>query len=470
MQVDEYPEQMSAWKQRAKWLSDGFHPTSKQAKAQFEELLELCNGDSMKPNLVHWCKGCCHSDDDALQKVTKLLVPLFCRGYQVPLLYRFKHYSTASSYIRTACCFFNLLPQVLSQMKSNMDNKTDPASKLSSVVDELLKDSGGHFVKEDGTGTDFQTMLDDLLENDLSYSLQNSIRKRKVMEEMSKQEFVQSAILIDVIVDALEYGSNLMFKRTSILTRMSGLGGQHPLYQELADESTKYFMQIISGRLGRSLMESTANLLGSGLTEMSLMGFDATTNQMDLFFKLIVACMSDLWRRMVFEYMAFPYRWFDLLNPQRTFDDFIRLWDDGICARQQACSCVDHPFTEGFMDNLATISEKPSPETFREAKTVLHHIAMCSPLTADSVEVKHGQMQWCISKRGSQFVKKGKSAVESALLQGIIKNHAILREDISSQTMPASRIKSTIERQIGVKSKNQHSANAPTEPQDSEQA
>ena len=458
---------MEQWSHRATWLLDGFNPDAKTLKQNFKDLLALCNGDSAKYPIIHWCKGpgCCDSDDACLQKVIDLCIPLWCRGYSVPLLYRFKHYATASSYIRTACTFFGLLPRVMSQIQKNMDNKTDASSKLSSAVDSMLQEhQHGHFLGM-GMGDqarDLQSILDDLLENDLSYSLQNSIRKRKVMEEICKESFVQSAIMIDSLISSLEYGSNLMFRRTSILTKMSALGGQHENYPQYAKESLKYFIQIISGSLGKSLMESCVGQLLFGLGKISVMGFHPSRARLDLFFKLVLACASDLWRRMVFEYEGFPYKWFSLLEPGATLTDFTKLWDDVTTAMHPNCCCTDTEFTEGIMRFLKAGSDNPSQDSsvFDEAREVLQHIGECSPLTADSVEVKHGQMQWSVSKRGAQFVKKGVAGIETAFLQGVIRHHEVTRQDVSQLTMPAPRVSAAVERQCGTTTNNQHTAGA----------
>ena len=456
--MEEYPSDMAQWKQRAKWLADGFHPTSKQARAQFKDLCQFLNGNSMEEELVHWCKGCCSTDEEALQKAIQWLIPVFARGFQCPLLYRFKHYSSASSYIRTACCFFKLLPRVLKQMQDNMASKVDSSSKFSSFLESILEDTGeGHI---EAPVTDLQAALDDLLENDLAYSLQNSIRRRNVMEQVSKPDFTQSAVMIDIIVDSLEYGSNVLFKRTAILTKMSGLGSHHPKYKEFSEESKKYFLQITSGMFGETLMGRAMNLLGTGLEEISAMGFAPTSDRMELFFRLIIACVSDLWRRLVLEYSGFPFKWFGLLKPDAALGSFSLLWEEATAAKGQGCSCIDWEFSSSLMQALLTASEQPAGDAtlLSEVTRMLDHIASCAAVTSDSVEVKHGRMQWTVSKRGSQFAKQGRAATESALLHNIVNNHRLAQQEISEETLPPSRSRAALERSLGISSRNQHSA------------
>lgn len=282
---------------------------------QLQELAEFCNGDSAQTTITHYCvRGVCTcgSDNDALERVTNLAIPLVCRGYQTPLLYRFTHYELASSWIKVFCCFYELMPQALCQLRQNMENGTDAGGELSSFVEAILQQNvdEGHFNQG---SPDEQSRLDDLLDNDLSFGLQNSIRKNKVIAEMTRPEFCQSSMTVDSLVNALEYGSNLLFKRTSLLTRLASLGRQHSSYPQLADESLKYFCQIVSGSFGRTLMRSTANLLKVGIKEMTGAGFNPSVDQMDLYFRLVVATTSDVWRRLVWEFESFPFKWFNLL-------------------------------------------------------------------------------------------------------------------------------------------------------------
>lgn len=88
---------------------------------------------------------------------------------------------------------------------------------------------------------------------------------------------------------------------------------------------------------------------------------------------------------------------------------------------------------------------------------ILNHLGKFVPTSADSVEVKHGQMQWSVAKRGSQFVKKGKPAVETAMLHNIIKSHCISQEEVSKHTLPPPRVRAGITKRVGRLGRNQHS-------------
>ena len=461
--MSELPDEMETWKLRTEWLRKGYDSNSKRAVRTFDELMSFCNGDSTSTTMTHWClPGCCDSDESALQKVMKLLVPLICRGYPCPLLYRFKHYKVASSYMKSFCCLNSVLPRSLTQMKENSDKRQDAANRLGDMVDSLLQETGWVFFEDQGQEEcqSFQAKLGELLDNDLSYSLQNGVRKRLVTDEISKPEFSQSAILIDTIVDAMEVGTNLFLQRTTWLTKLSAFGSGHPEYPELVKRSTFSFVQIVSGALGRKLICKTMDLLDSGLQEASHMGLDTNPHSLLLFFKLIIAAVTDLWRRMDFDLSVYPFRVFTWLEHGQKLEDFVGLWDTMIMDRRRCSNCMDATFTSVLADTYPmTLKDEPRNVQRAIQKDILDllgHIAAFTPVNSDCVEIKNGQLQWAVAKRGGQFVKAGKSAAEVSLLQSAVRPHGVLHGDVYDRTMPSRLTSSAIRRQVGVASKNQH--------------
>lgn len=452
-----FPDEMAQWRRRSEWIKSSFVSPSKRSKQQLEELLTLCNGDSRQGTITHWCTpGCCESDESCFQKVAECAVPLWTKGYPVPLLYRFKHYHVASSYIRTACVFFQLLPKVLEQMRANMLNKTDAASQLTTVVDALLQESAaancGHFGDSADAQNDFQSRLDALLDNDLSYSLQNSLRKRLVIEEICKPQFAQSAVMIDLIVNSLEHGTNVFLQRTTWLTQISALGSHHEKYQELVDKSMQSFCRVMCGSLGKELICDTLGLLGGGLREAILMdAFDPSEERLTFFFKLVVVTATDLWRRMVYDISGYPFKLFGWLSPDQTQDEFMKSWNELMQTRP---CCIDCEFTRVLLSEFSGCCGGSHKDA---VLALLRHVASYSPTNSDTVEVKHGNMQWAVSKRSAQFVKKARSAMETSLLQSVVRQHSVVYNEVFGQTMPSRRTLAAVRRQVGVSSSNQHS-------------
>ena len=459
MLVHEYPSDMDQWTERHKWVIAGLCDTSKRSREQLKEFLELCNSDSTKDHIIHFCRGCCASEEEAMDKVLRVAVPFFSRGFPVPLLHRFKHYATASSYIKTSACCFSLLPQVLAQMQVNSENQSDASSRLSGMVDSLLQDDGS----KPGDETEgFQRRLDELLDGDLSYSLQNSIRRRLVMREVSKPDFCQNAMLIDSIVGCMEYGTNLFLQRTSKLTQMVSLGSQHPQHDRLCQSSRESFLHIVSGGLGVQLINSTISLLGTGLANHVRMGFEPTAERLQLFFRLVIACASDIWRRMVLEFTcSYPFRIFEWLSDGFSTDDFAKSWDNMLQSLSLCQGCVDDTFSRVIAaehpEPLSSASLEEKQALFDEMRRLLWQIATYAPTNSDTVEVKHGNMQWVVAKRGSMYVKKQKAAKESSVLQSVIRPYGLVYEDAYKSTMPSRSTRAGVRRRVGHSGKNQHS-------------
>ena len=457
MQQD--PPDMPTWAERAQWIIDGLRDHPLHSEQLLKEFLNICNSNTKEENIIHWCKGCCSTNEEAMDKTLRCAVPLFSRGFQVPLLYRFKHYAHAASFVKTMCCCFSLLPRVLAQMEENSVNQSDASSRLSGMVDALLQDVAANPLTEGAE--EFQSRLDELLDNDLSFSVQNSVRKRLVSQEVSKPGFAQAAIIIDIIVGAMEHGMHVYLQRTGWLTQICALGSQHAEYSNLVEKSKASFLHIISGGLGKLLIGRTMSLLGDGLAKAIAMGVDATAERLLLLFKLVVACASDLFRRMVLEFSHYPFRLFEWLSPGYTVDQFSQFWDRLVEHKSKCPGCVDLSFTSVILDeNPGPLSGQPKDyqeHFFSEMKGLLTHIASYTPVNSDTVEVKHGNMQWAVSNRGSMYVKKQRAARETSLLQSVIRSHGMAHRDTYNSTMPSRQVRAAMHKRFGRSGCNQFS-------------
>ena len=451
---------MSGWRERAKWIQRSFDCPSKAAKAQLQEFLVFANGDSRLDTVTHFCRpGCCPSTEESFQRLLTLAIPLFARGFSVPLLYRFKHYAQAAGYVKCASCAFNLLPRTMQQVQRNAANNADVSSSshLYGMVQSLLTEDG-----PDGVSAEHvQSMLDELLDSDLTYSVQNSVRRRLVCEQLGKEGFLQGAILIESIISVLEPGVNALFGRTGKLTRLTALGSSHPEYQDLKEQCQESFLRMILGDFGYDLISRTMTLLEGGLSENLAMGWQLSDNRMRLLFQLVCAVSSDLWRRLVSESLRCPAKVFSLLRC-KTLGEFVQLWDNIQQARSLCQTCVDMEFTEPLLAAFGPqplAQRNPMSQTLVQVEVceLLSHMASFTPLNSDSVEVKHGAVQWAVSNKSVRRVKKPNVAREVSILQSAIRNYTSLHAEVSKMTLPPARVAAAIRRQVGVTSSNQHS-------------
>ena len=79
-------------------------------------------------------------------------------------------------------------------------------------------------------------------------------------EQLSKETFLQGAIVIESIINAIEPGVNRLFKRTGCLTRLTALGSSHPDYQSLKETCEESFLQIVSGDFAHDLINRVLGL------------------------------------------------------------------------------------------------------------------------------------------------------------------------------------------------------------------
>ena len=265
---------MSEWQRRAAWLLKDFQAPAKVQEKLLGQILQFLNGDTRSDTITHWCLTetesggpCCKSDSEAWNKMVSLLCPFLSRGYAVPLLYRMKHYGPAAAYIRVGCCLHQLLPRILAVDDAGIKEAGNPSSNLCQVVDALLADN--RRLKSDQllNDADFHLLVSNLLDEDKNYAAQNGARRQLVQRELSKHDFHQSSIIIDMLVQRMEPGINFFLKRTGILYDLQYLSHSNPNHEALKDDSKSRFLKVILGDLGRELLGRYMSFLLHGLTE-----------------------------------------------------------------------------------------------------------------------------------------------------------------------------------------------------------
>ena len=453
---------MALWRQRSEWLMRGFITTSKNTASSLSEMIAFANGDTTSSTVVHWClmgsadkPACCNTDQEALCKFLSHAVPFFSRGYETPLLYRMKGYGPASSFVSFGCCFFRMLPRILQRMAQ----RSDPGSECATLADALMTETSFRQSGNDGADTagDFEHILADALDMNKNYSAQNSVRRRLVVEEISKPSFPRSVMAVDALIQPIEHGVNYMLGHTKILHDLGFLGRSHPQCGKLQEEARHKFLHTVSGNFGNTLVKEYVDFLQRGLTEAISMGLEAHPALLNQIFQLVIVCMTDLHRRLVYEFRFPPWSLFGLLDLDTA--GFVQAWTT-LQAKKTNCSkCLDSDFSAILLSQFLDLKSKPFQEqdaARREVQGILQDIATWTPLSSDSVEIKNGQTQWSASKRGSQNVKNPRVAAETTLLQSAVKQHAWIQEAVSKDTLPSKAVVSGIQKMVGVGSSNQH--------------
>ena len=457
--MHELPEDFPKWKKRAEWISRNYQAPGKEAAEAVKKILQFFNGDTSCSTMVHWCTGCCESDEQARSKALRLLAPLLGKGYPIPFLSRFKHFGPAISYIKFTCTLHRILPKILNGMKEG----SKPSSELASMVDSLLSDSSiaptkaGHITEEE-----MQTLIGGILDADLSYSLQNSVRKNMIFKAVSHQDFDHHAIIMACLLEPIDIAINELFSRTKILHQIGNIGWVDPQYDELVQKSRAKFFRVVRGDLGRDLMVRYQSILVKELAESIDMGMDIESRPdlLQLAFTLVLVGISDCWRRLVHEFSRPPFSVFSLANSSTAA--FIEQWRILHEVRANCSSCVDDTFTEVLLSQLSMselLSASPAQQesAISIIKQVLLDLAGTIPLSSDLVEIKNGVVQWAVSRRGKQQIKNPTTARETSILQACIKQFDFVKPMADADTMPSRKTSSSILKMSGIQSTNQYS-------------
>lgn len=457
--VAEYPDEKPIWEKRAQWLLRDFISTNKQATTLLQDAFRFANGDSRSDVVVHWCltprpgePPCCDSDEEALCKLLSHVIPIFGKGFPTPLLYRMKHYGPASSFVKIGCCFFNILPRALQAM-----DDIDGSSEMFTAVETLLgvgSDSGNIQDK------DFAHLLADALDMDRNYAAQNGARRKMVAAELAKPSFNQASLLIDAMINPMEFGINFLMGHSKLLHDLCFLGRGHPKQKELQDSCKDKFTQVVSGRLGDRLIGKYIQLLQNGLAETVEMGLDPSPLQLNQSFAMVLVCISDIHRRFKMEFMVPPFTLFSLMDDM-PLETFIDCWSQMDAKFKRCKCCVDIELSECLLNTFPDLTAQPSDvqrDAMLEIQNLLSDIATFTPTTSDLVEIRNGQTQWSVSKRGSQNVKGQTSAVETSLLQSAVKQNTWVRDVVGFATMPSKATSSGIAKMVGTKSSNQYTS------------
>ena len=438
------------WRRRTNWLQKAYIPTTKEAKTSLADFIHFANGDSCSETIVHWClqdtplgKPCCSSDEDSFAKLLSHVIPLFTKGFATPLLYRMKHFGPASSFVKVGCCLFRLLPRAVEEMQS-----TDAAPDVASVAETFLSEGGYQSLE-----ADLQQLLADAMDMDRNYAAQNKVRRGQVAEEMKKPSFVQGIMVIDSLIQPIEYGVNTLLGHTKVIHDLQFLGRGHPKWADLKQKASDTFLHVVKGNFADILIGKYIDFLKNGLEENIAMGLDCHQELLNKVFQLIIMCVTDVHRRFKHDFSYAPLTLFELLQLD-TFE-FVQGFHSLQAQHHQCDACLDTGFSAklvtAFPDIMSNTAEEQA-QIKEEIQALLEDVTQWCPLTSDAVELKNGQTQWVASKRGSQNVKNPRVASETTLLQAVVKQHVWSQAAVGLQTMPSKRTSSGILKMSGVKS------------------
>ena len=449
IQTAKLPEDMGKWRAGAIQLKNSFWCQSVRKRKSLAEALDFCNGDLTGQTILHYCKfdeqgrPCCPDSKHALNKCLELLVPWFASGFPVPLLYRFKHYDHAAGFVHVGFSFHQLLSRALALVDTASAQSTSviPAD----VIDKLLGNVQAH--QEDALVDPAELILD----VDESFQSANLKRIQLVKAEVASPAFAESTAIVNLVIQPMDGFLNRCFKRSERIAKLTHLSTLDPAHLEIATDSKRLFLEVVSGKAGWGLVDSYVKFFNEGLhTAIETGSLLPSRPVFQTVTTMVIICITDTWRRFVDDYAVFPFLLFELVGTD--LPQFCKLWDQFQDIYAACRMCVDchfsHALLSAYPANLGSKSLAEQKVVFDQVSTLLADIATFAPISSDAVEVKNGRVQWVVSKRGNQAVKAPHSARESSFLHSAIQSHELVKHFVDEKSLPSKRSIAGIVRSI----------------------
>ena len=448
------PPEWPGWRERSRRLKERFRMKGKSRQNAFSQAMEFLNGDLNSDCIMHYCiQGgsgpCCQGHEDSLSRCLQLLVKFFARGYPVPLLYRFKHYDEAVSYLTFGMSAHQLLSRTLAQM--DLGKAHD--GKQRDLIEKLLGDLN--------LGTDLdgeRDAIEDFMEAGDSFQAMSSKRKHLVHQEVLKRSFRSSILMVDEVIRPMDIQINSLLGRSERLNKLTLLGQHDGAWEERSQKCPATFLDYMSGATGLQIILESESLLSSGLGSfLQLAGesWDAHAagwqSNLHMLFTMIVHIVCDTWKRLVHDHSTPQRRLFSLV--QASHEEFVRLWDEFQEALIRCPRCMDFEFTrsllKSFPGQLSGQTLEAQESVRATVTSILRDICTHAPLSSDQVEVKNGQVQHTASRRGNIAVKTPAAAKEACFLSSFLKGYELQKHWVDEKTLPSKRRMSRIMQRSG---------------------
>jgi hypothetical protein len=293
--------------------------------------------------------------------------------------------------------------------------------------------------------------LEDSLDNDESYAERNKKRETLVQREVSKPTFYDKVIVVDLLMCPVDHDTNYLLRRSRLLGELAFLLPEHnpTRYEEVSTELRSSFLQVVSGTLGEEAVKDYVKSLNIRFKQICP-ELSSPAPMAMTFFRQTIFAMSDVWRKLCHAFMCPPFDVFALLDVDfETFADRWRL----LRGLYRACpQCVDIDFTTVLLEMFGDLDGKSAAEQleiFHQVVNLLKSIATYCPLTSDSTEIRHGQVQ-ADAQRFVGHRKTKESIVEETALANLARFYESAKQTVNSATMPDHLKLSHMIRKVGV--------------------
>ena len=369
----------------------------------------------------------------------------------MPLLYRFKHFDEAITFITSGLGIHNLLARTLRGMDVSIKTM---GQKQQQMVDHLLGDIE---LGDDEANDNPWSNIASVFEEELSYQEQNAKRRQLVHQEITRPQFKVFSEIVDVVIRPVDSHMNRLFARTEKLNQLTLLGKHHSSFKELAASSKSLFIAISTGEFGKQIIEDSFGILHDGLDPHRFS--EPIESQLQTLFTMVLHLCSDTWKRFVHDLSTFQFRMFSFVG--MTLEEFVSTWDEFQKSRRACPKCFDQEFCQNLLDiHPGLLVEQPrtkQQEVYDCIQLLLGDLATYSPISSDAVEVKNGQVQVVCSRACRTAVKSPLNSKETSFLMSFIRSFELVKHYVEKATLPSKMSISSLLKRIGKKGRNQHS-------------
>ena len=207
-------------------------------------------------------------------------------------------------------------------------------------------------------------------------------------------------------------------------------------------QSRQIFLEFASGKFGQFLVQCFMDILTHTYKDHLRKGLGPSQSRAKEVFSNVLFGMGDCWRRLVHEVDCYPWKLFEICP--MTESQFAVRFSELEEQLRKCPSCLDVELTLGLLKSAKRPGESMS-SLYVQWVLLLLDMATFTPLSTDSVEVLHGQLQNVIKKfRGRG--KLARACCERSVFHSLVSEHMRTLEKLKLETLPNARLVGVIER------------------------
>lgn len=222
------------------------------------------------------------------------------------------------------------------------------ADKISEAIDQWAQAAQQ---PDGGDAEALGRIVDELLQQEVSFAERNAKRFKAVNEAFHGQDFETIVNVVDILMQPLDKAINKLLQRTSILKAIRYRCAEDkpaPL-SELKTSSRDFFFQWTRGEFGATIVSDFITQLKSEeLARHTLACYNPSI--MDTSFRLIVFGMADSWWRCSFVTESFPTKMFSLAACDHA--TFCQTWAEYRSIAMRCPECVDAAFSGPLLRSM----------------------------------------------------------------------------------------------------------------------